>query len=80
MSEQTIREVLRTHAKLAVDVDLLSGGDDLYAAGLTSHASVNVMLALEEEFDLEFPDELLKKATFSTIGTIEMALAGIRAR
>ena len=25
--------------------------------GMTSHAVVNVMLALEEEFDVEFPDQ-----------------------
>ncbi|MGV9480984.1 acyl carrier protein, partial [Gordonia aichiensis] len=41
--------------------------DDLFAVGLTSHASVNVMLALEDEFDIEFPDEALKRATFSSI-------------
>ena len=35
---------------------------DLYAAGMTSHASVNVMLALEDAFDIEFPDELLTKS------------------
>ena len=28
---------------------------------MTSHATVNLMLALEDEFDLEFPDELLRR-------------------
>ena len=26
---------------------------------MTSHASVNLMLALENEFDIEFPDRML---------------------
>ncbi|HEY7008262.1 MAG TPA: acyl carrier protein, partial [Jatrophihabitantaceae bacterium] len=57
-----------------VDVNTLSDQDDLYAAGLTSHASVNVMLALEDEFDLEFPDELLRKSTFASVDSIRDAL------
>ena len=31
--------------------------DDLYLLGLTSHATVNVMLALEDEFEIEFPEQ-----------------------
>ena len=51
-----IRGVLREHARLPVDVDTLDDDADLFAAGMTSHASVNLMLALEDAFDLEFPD------------------------
>ena len=69
-----IREVLREHARLPVDVDSLSDGDDLYQAGMTSHASVNVMLALEDVFDLEFPDAMLKRSSFESIGAIEAVL------
>ena len=47
-----IRGVLVQHAKLATDVSTLADDADLYRAGLTSHASVNVMLALEDEFDV----------------------------
>jgi acyl carrier protein len=37
---------------------------------MTSHASVNVMLALEGEFDVEFPDEMLKRTSFESIAAI----------
>jgi acyl carrier protein len=37
---------------------------------MTSHASVNVMLALEEAFDFEFPETMLKKSTFESIAAI----------
>ncbi len=55
MSER-IREILGEHARLPVDLSTLADNDDLYDAGMTSHASVQVMLALEEGFDVEFPD------------------------
>lgn len=50
---------------------------DLYQAGMTSQASVNVMLALEGEFDIEFPDELLKRSVFGSVDAIRDAVAGI---
>jgi acyl carrier protein len=32
------------------------------------------MLALEEEFDVEFPDEMLTRSAFESIGSIAGAL------
>jgi acyl carrier protein len=69
-----IRSVLIEHGKLAVDVSTLSDDDDLYRAGMTSHASVNVMLALEDSFDVEFPDQMLRKSTFASVSAIRSAL------
>ena len=61
-------------ARLTVDVDSLAEGADLYQAGMTSHASVNVMLALEGEFDVEFPDHMLKRSVFESIAAITTAI------
>jgi acyl carrier protein len=47
---------------------------------MTSHASVNVMLALEGEFDVEFPDEMLNRSAFSSIQAICQAVAAIGAK
>ena len=69
-----IRQVLAEHGRMPVDVDSLSDDADLYQAGLTSHASVNVMLALEDAFDIEFPDEMLRKSTFESVAAIQDAL------
>ena len=74
-SEVTVRAVLAEHGRLGVDAAGLGADDDLYAAGLTSHASVNVMLALEDAFDVEFPDRLLRKSTFASVAAITTALA-----
>jgi acyl carrier protein len=73
-SEATIRRVLRDHARLAVDADKIAADADLYQSGMTSHASVNVMLALEGEFDVEFPDHMLKRNVFRSVSSIDRAL------
>ena len=70
-----IRGILAEHAKLATDIASVGDGDDLYAAGMTSHASVTVMLACEDEWDIEFPQQMLKKSTFASVDAIAAALA-----
>jgi acyl carrier protein len=71
----SVRNILAQQGKLPVDAASLKDDADLYQAGLTSHASINVMLALEDAFDVEFPDELLRKSTFESIASIRAALA-----
>ncbi len=69
-----IRVILLNHGRLGRDAMQLSENDDLYAAGMTSLASVNVMLALENEFGVEFPDQMLNRSMFMSIGAIAAAL------
>jgi acyl carrier protein len=73
-----IRRILRENARLSTDIDVLSDDADLYQAGMTSHASVNVMLALEDAFDVEFPDSMLKRSVFESVAAIETAVSDIR--
>jgi acyl carrier protein len=74
-----IREILKNHGRLNRDVDSLADTDDLYQAGMTSHASVNVMLALEGEFDVEFPDHMLTRSVFESIASIDAAIGELTA-
>lgn len=69
-----IRAVLREHARLAVDESSLAETSNLYEAGLTSHASVTLMLALEERFDVEFPERMLRRGAFASIASIRTGL------
>jgi acyl carrier protein len=62
---------------MAVDPHQVDIQADLYELGLTSHASVNVMLALEDAFDIEFPDDVLKKSTFASVKNIEQVVQGL---
>jgi acyl carrier protein len=72
--EERIRRVIADYARLATDVSALDDTADLYAAGMTSHASVNLMLALENEFDVEFPDRMLRRGVFESVNSIRTAL------
>ena len=78
-TQERIREVLAQHGRMSADVSALSPGADLYQHGLTSHATVNVMLALEDEFDVEFPDEALRKSTFASIDAIQQLIESLTA-
>jgi acyl carrier protein len=69
-----IRTVLLKHGRLGKDALQLTEDDDLYAAGMTSLSSVNVMLALETEFSVEIPDQLLNRSMFASIRAIDSAL------
>jgi acyl carrier protein len=74
-----IRRILKEHGRLNQDAQTLPLNADLYEAGMTSHASVNVMLALEGEFDLEFPDHMLKRSVFESISSISAAIGQLQA-
>ncbi|HET7787721.1 MAG TPA: acyl carrier protein [Myxococcales bacterium] len=74
-----IRQVVGDHANLAVSVATLTDEADLYSNGMTSHASVNLMLALEERFDIEFPDRMLRRRAFESIAAIRAAIEELTA-
>ena len=79
MTTDLVREVVASHGRLAIDVATLGDDDDLYRAGLTSHASVNLMLALEDMFDIEFPERLLRRQTFESVTAICGAIEELHA-
>lgn len=70
-----IRDILAENGRLAVPVELLDENADLFAAGLDSLAIVNVLMRLEEQFDIELPDEMLQRKSFSSIATINSVVA-----
>ena len=73
ISENTIlrvQQVLGAHAELSKNASTLLPDDDLFAAGMSSRATVGVMLGLESEFDIEFPDAMLRRDVFENIRSI----------
>ena len=76
--DSKIRQTIAQYARLNVDIDTLAQDADLFQAGMTSHASVNVMLGLEDAFDIEFPDSMLKRSVFESIASIAAALQELR--
>lgn len=69
-----IREIVAHHGRLSVDARTLEFGSSLYLAGLTSLATVGVMLALEDHFNVEFPRSMLSRKTFESMESIAEAL------
>ena len=65
-----IRQILARVGNLATPAESLADEADLYDAGLTSFASVQLMLGIEEAFDIEFPDSLLNRKSFASISAI----------
>lgn len=69
-----VRDIVIQHGRLPVEPDAITPEADLYAAGLTSLTTVHLMLALEEHFDVEFPDEMLGRQTFESVLSISEAI------
>ncbi len=78
--KERIRKVIKDHGRLTMPVETLADDADLYKAGMTSHASVNVMLALESAFDVEFPDRMLRRNVFESVAAIRTALEELGAK
>lgn len=53
-----------------VEVDRLSLSADLFAEGMTWPQTVQVMLSLEDEFDVVFPVDTVVRATFADLRSI----------
>jgi acyl carrier protein len=73
-----VRALVLQHARLAVDPSSVTHTSDLYDAGLTSLTTVHLMLALEDAFEVEFPDRLLARRTFGSVLAIAEAIEEIQ--
>ncbi len=65
--ESTVREVLVAMGRLAVDPLGLGLDDDLFNAGLTSQAAVELVFGLEDRLDGEVSDAAITRHNLSTI-------------
>jgi len=78
MYMEQIRSLLTEHGHLLVDAGTLKEESCLYEAGLTSLNTVSLMLAIEEHFDVEFPDRMLGRTTFGSIRALSKAVQELR--
>lgn len=62
-----IRAIVLQHARITATSDQLTPTADLYALGLSSMTTVHLMVALEDQFGVEFPDRLLSRKTFQSL-------------
>ncbi|GJD77538.1 acyl carrier protein [Methylobacterium gregans] len=77
VSPEAIRNILARNEALAPIAGEISEDENLFDKGLDSFGSVQLMLALEEHFDVEFPDHLLSRKSFSTIRSIRETVSSL---
>ena len=71
-------DLVERNTGIIVGTGTLTVDSDLYAAGMSSFASVDVMISVEEAFDIEFPQALIQRDTFATVRAIAQAVEQIR--
>ena len=69
-----IRDLIEAQKLVTVSADRIESEADLYELGMSSFGSVQLMLALEDHFDIEFPERMLNRKTFATIAAIDRSL------
>lgn len=76
--EKEIRTILKHVAHLEAAIDSIGDGDDLYEAGLSSLDTIQLMLAIEKQFNIEIPDEMLNRNLFRSIDALADTIATLQ--
>ena len=71
---ERVRGVLHDAVSLAKPVADLKDESNLFDIGLSSFDLVTLLVALEEEFRVDFPDALMQRETFSCISNISASV------
>ena len=69
-----IRQIVKERGGIPLSLEEIQNSTDLYRAGMSSYASVVLMIALENELGVEFPDGMLSRDTFQNIDEIANAI------
>ncbi|MBS2539872.1 hypothetical protein KGQ20_44735 [Catenulispora sp. NF23] len=81
IAQQTTVAAVRTlvvqHLNLALPEGRPAEDDDLWKLGMTSLSCLGLMLAIEDEFDIELAQDALKEATFQNLATISAAVDAV---
>ena len=75
-ADRIAAHVQKLLAKRSID-RAVGRDDDLTDSGLSSLDMVNLMLAIEAEFDVKIPDRDMTPANFRSIARIEALVAGL---
>lgn len=72
--QEKIRALIEQQKIIPMSADNIAAEADLYELGMSSFGSVQLMLALEDLFDIEFPERMLNRKTFATLASIDTSL------
>ncbi len=70
--EHRVKQVIIRTLSLEVDAEEIDDEDALFGGGLgpNSMATIEIIVGLEEEFDIEVPDEELRVELFDSVQTM----------
>lgn len=74
VTDGEILDIVRAHVPHVGEGRSLSTTTDLWQAGMDSMSSVAVMVAVEEEYGVELPQELLTREVFASVVSIAAAV------
>lgn len=74
MDIEEIRSIVIETAQLPVNAQQISDNMDLDDAGITSLGRMNVILALEDRLQINFPDDMMTRKNFSSISAMSKAV------
>lgn len=72
--EDIVRELVGKVLQHNPQSGALAGTADLYGAGLSSLGTVDLMLAIEDRFGIEFTNTWLNRRTFGSIASVSDAV------
>ena len=72
--EADIRRVLEKILPASMQIDRIDPAADLFDHGMTSFMATQVLMALEDAFAIEFPDEMMRRENFATISRINRSV------
>ena len=77
MDKELVRQLIAAYGKLNADIADINDDSNLFDAGLTSLNTVNLMLAIEDEYDIEFDDDSLRRETFESVDALYAVVSGL---
>ncbi len=70
----TIQRLIEEETTLDIPAAQVTPSADLYAIGMTSFDAVRLMVAVEREFKVEFPCDVICRKTMTSIEAIALAV------
>ena len=75
-----LKPLILEHLKLVETTDQIGDTDDLTTLGMDSMAATNMMIDIEDEFDIHFLDEMLTPETFKSAESLSLAIDSLLAQ
>jgi acyl carrier protein len=69
-----IRGLIAENSELELNDDI-SNDDDLFAAGMQSLDCVRILVAVEDEFEIEIPNDRIDRSIFSSVANLTAVVA-----